>query len=746
MPRSICLIALGVVLMSSELYAQYNGTLTPGRYAVGYDVTGAASLRAPVSVWYPAARSAQVMTLGDYADASPQVFAVDGELPDAYRSAALLGLRGIATRKAARAAGRFPIVIIATGLRYESPLTQLVLAEQLASHGYMVLATPLVPVSGATMLYTDAELLAQVNDLKGLIAHASVLPYADSSRLALFGFDLGGMAAMLLAMERKDIDAFVGVDTGIAFPHNLPLIRALNAASPAGLHTPVLWITRSRAENDARGGEDHSLLRALGTPASILRIPRMRHHDFTIHGVIHGPFPNLWGPAPGTPHLGYETMVRAVTAFFDQHVGRDTTALRASKLVFESPTPASADPPRNVMHALYEASRAAQSGDGARALAMLEAAEQYAPAGSHVLHALAGAHARAGRTDLAAAYLARLARAGGSSALASDSVFTRLATNSAIRDALVHNAEAARPIIRGDTMRIVDVRDFIPEGIAYDAASRRYYLGSIAKRQIVAFRERGAIDTLVRDAGGEVYGVRVDPTRNRLWAAIRVVDASAPAGIFAGRGWAGLVSYDLGSGAERSRFVLRDTARAHFFNDITIADDGAVFITDTDGSALYRLNEKSGMAERFAAQAGLPYANGITADKDGAVLVGHVEGITRIDTRTGAASPLVAPDSVPIGIIDGLYRTGDTLIAIQSTRDFNRVIAMTLAPTHDRVMHVAVLEQRHPAHRIPTTGAIADGAFVYIANSELDRLDRNNTVAGPPSNAPVVLLRVPLPR
>ena len=49
----------------------------------------------------------------------------------------------------------------------------------------------------------------------------------DGARLGVLGFEMGGMAGVILAMRHPDVDAFASLDSGIVYPHPSGLPQAL---------------------------------------------------------------------------------------------------------------------------------------------------------------------------------------------------------------------------------------------------------------------------------------------------------------------------------------------------------------------------------------------------------------------------------------------------------------------------------------------------------------------------------------
>jgi hypothetical protein len=104
---------------------------------------------------------------------------------------------------------------------------------------------------------------------------------------------------------------------------------------------------------------------------------------------------------------------------------------------------------------------------------------------------------------------------------------------------------------------------------------------------------------------------------------------------------------------------------------------------------------------------------------------------------------VAAPAGVTTSGIDGLYRCGDGLLAVQYLLDFSQITRLALSGDGRSITGARALERRHPAQTGPTTGAPARGALHYIANAQLERLGDDQSVK-PGSGERSVVLRLPL--
>jgi hypothetical protein len=187
----------------------------PGPLAVGLQVIqltdesrsfGSGSRPLQTLIWYPAARgdSGARMTYGDYMDLK----AADPAMGEERRPVGFAGWFDAgrdgaradpmwARRDAPAATGRFPVVVYAPSFSSTS-WENADLCEYLASHGYLVLASPGMGVQReSTHDLAGAE--AQARDISFLVGHAGTVPAADPAHVAVVGFSWGGLASVIAA-------------------------------------------------------------------------------------------------------------------------------------------------------------------------------------------------------------------------------------------------------------------------------------------------------------------------------------------------------------------------------------------------------------------------------------------------------------------------------------------------------------------------------------------------------------------
>ncbi|ACL66922.1 conserved hypothetical protein [Anaeromyxobacter dehalogenans 2CP-1] len=253
----------------------------------------------------------------------------------------------------------------------------------------------------------------------------------------------------------------------------------------------------------------------------------------------------------------------------------------------------------------------------------------------------------------------------------------------------------------------------VAEGIAADPRDDALYVGSMRLRKIVRVDPGGSTRDLVTGGVDQVLGIKVDAARGLLWAA-SLARADAATGTPARTR---LLAFDLATGAARRSAGL--DGPGHMLNDLAVAEDGTVYVTDSEGGEVWRLDP--GAAALVAAGGGRRwvYANGI-AFAEGRLLVADATGLWDLPRDGGAPRRLRGPGRFPLTGIDGLSAAGRTLVAVQNGAGLPRIVRLELEPGAAGVRTAEVLETANPGWHVPTTGALLPGAFVYIGNSHVD--------------------------
>src|SRR5271155_3255647 len=137
--------------------------------------------------------------------------------------------------------GRFPVVIYAPSFSSQS-WENADLCEYLASHGYVVIASPDMGATTRDMTMDGAGIEAQARDISFLIGYAQTLPDTDMSEVAVAGYSWGGISNLFAAARDNRIDALVALDGSMRyFPW---LVKQSGFVHPEDMTLPLLYFAQ----------------------------------------------------------------------------------------------------------------------------------------------------------------------------------------------------------------------------------------------------------------------------------------------------------------------------------------------------------------------------------------------------------------------------------------------------------------------------------------------------------------------
>lgn len=261
---------------------------------------------------------------------------------------------------------------------------------------------------------------------------------------------------------------------------------------------------------------------------------------------------------------------------------------------------------------------------------------------------------------------------------------------------------------------------FIPEGIEYDKANGRFLTGSLAEGTIFEIDGDGTMTPFVEDPElVSSVGIEVDEPRDRLLVANS--DRAVFDGQAAGQAKLGVFSLTTGE-----RIAMVDLAGVlqnpgddpHYFaNDVAVADDGTVFVTDTQQNVVYAVDTdyRASVLHRFEPMEGLAL-NGIEYHPGGYLIVVGGANLYKM--------PIDNPDSTaqielpePMTGADGIVWAGNDRLAVVSNSQ-SRVVMLTSIDdwASAEIDAVAMFDGQ------ATTAAVA-GGDVYVVQPHFNDQD-----------------------
>jgi pimeloyl-ACP methyl ester carboxylesterase len=311
-----------------------------------------------INVWYPAIVKGKspCMRFADYVEqTAPEAFskfnaivknhnrrdAVDSVPRD--QVAALQKTSMNAYLDATPAEGHFPTVLYFGGLD-AAINSNVILAEYLASHGYIVASISLMgPTDDQTFQSrTPGDLDASVRDMEFAWSALGENSNTDKGKLAVVGHSVGGIEAALFGMRNANVSAVVALDGTYGFPGLSSVLTQSygyaareNACGIPGPQKRARSAGRRAVRPYGRGVFRHC-------DRTFVTIQKMHHSDFTSFAMVgeyfHTPITSNY-PLNGwnreTAKSGHEQMCKIILAFLDAKVRGDANAMTALTAAIE---------------------------------------------------------------------------------------------------------------------------------------------------------------------------------------------------------------------------------------------------------------------------------------------------------------------------------------------------------------------------------------------------------------------------
>ncbi len=295
-------------------------------------------------------------------------------------------------------------------------------------------------------------------------------------------------------------------------------------------------------------------------------------------------------------------------------------------------------------------------------------------------------------------------------------------------------------------------KDLLPESIAYDSIKNEFYIGSTRKGKIIKVTKGGSHEDFIlpkQDGLWMVIGIKVDSQRRNLWVCSSGGDNLAgytlkddqhgrPAGVF---------KFNLDTGKLIKKYTLEVPGEVHFFNDLVITKNGDVYITHMFSEhALYTISEKEDQLKKVWVSDSITYPNGVALSDDESMLyIAHSGGIAAMNLENKKIETVQISEDIKITkreSIDGLYFYHNSLIGIQP--DINVVQQFELDKTGLKITSSKPLEVNHPMMNNPTTGALVDHNFYYVANAQFGSFNDDGSLFPPEKLYEVCILQLQL--
>jgi hypothetical protein len=316
----------------------------------------------------------------------------------------------------------------------------------------------------------------------------------------------------------------------------------------------------------------------------------------------------------------------------------------------------------------------------------------------------------------------------------------QLAAFAPIRRRLLTNRH---PITVADiALRLTDP-GLLPEDIDYDTWRQRFLVTSVLQHKIVSVDSAGKVTDFARaPEAWPMLALKIDSQRQLLWATAVAVSGftSIPE---SERGRSVLLCYDLNT-AQLVRRIEAPNPSA--LGDIALTPGGDVIASDGDHGGVYLLKLGGDQWQRLDAGDFIsPQTVAIAADGRHLFVPDYTRGIGILDIKTKRVAWIQSRGKFALVGIDGLYRIGNTLMAVQNGTEPERVIQFALDPSSSQILSETVIEKSTPTLGDPTHGVMVGGTFYYLANSGWDVLSGTGDIENGKALTAAFIMRATLP-
>jgi hypothetical protein len=296
----------------------------------------------------------------------------------------------------------------------------------------------------------------------------------------------------------------------------------------------------------------------------------------------------------------------------------------------------------------------------------------------------------------------------------------RLESKAEFRELLEQARQRYPAVHKAQVAFTVPEKDLFPEGLAVDGSSGVFYMGSEHLKKIVKFTLKGGVSDFVKQNKYDlspVGGVHVDPADHSVWATTDAGVKHRPE----------LLHFDA-QGKLLERYE-EPGSMPHDLNDSVLRGMREVFATDTEGNHVYRFDRAAHTFTDMKLHRPVFEPNGITLSRDGNLLfIADDLGVIRADLGSNESTDVNPGAHDTLAGIDGLYWYNGDFVGVEYGTGAYRVMRWRLSPDGRKVVSSEVLERGTDLVKNPTTGAILNDKFYFMANTGIQNLENDKIV------------------
>ena len=329
------------------------------------------------------------------------------------------------------------------------------------------------------------------------------------------------------------------------------------------------------------------------------------------------------------------------------------------------------------------------------------------PGNPRIAYNLAAAEALLNHPEAALARLREWSAMGLIYDVAGDDDFATLRSLPDFQAIAAHVADARKPVAGGTIAFRLPAPDILPEDIAYDPKTRRFFVSSVRQGKIFTTDGREFART-----GWGAMALRADPRRRILWATTAwLPQCESCATSEADKDKTAILAFDLDTGALKQRI---ESPLPGLLGDMTLSRRGDVYVSEGIHGAILHLRPGAAQLERLDTEGDFPSPQtpALSADERTLFVPDYVRGIAAIRLDTRAVEWLQPAPGIALSGIDGLYVAGRNFVAVQNGTTPARLIRFSLDLRQQQVLEANTAGLGEPTH-----GVLVNGEFYFLANS-----------------------------
>ncbi len=279
------------------------------------------------------------------------------------------------------------------------------------------------------------------------------------------------------------------------------------------------------------------------------------------------------------------------------------------------------------------------------------------------------------------------------------------------------------------TINLTFEKDLIPEGIAVDAKSGKFYLSSLRKNKIVTADTDGSNPSDFIRSGQYDYlsGFGMTIKGDTLYALGNSLQKQNNSSV--------LLLLNIKTGQLIAQYKANISPYG-YLNDLAVSKNNEIFITDSESDKIYHIQRPGTNLEVFLDTFEVEHSNGIAISDDNTKLyLASKRGIRVVDIKTKKV--LNQPNKASSGI-DGMKFYKNSLIGIVG----KGVFRYFLNENGTEIVTIKELITFDDTFKSPTTFDMVGDIIYFIKNVQLDNFnDSTNAVIDPDKLESLVLMK-----